>query len=40
MDLFGKKTAIQNEQLKQKLFQAESAIQQLQQKLNNLGYTE
>lgn len=40
MDLFGKKAAMQNEQLKQQLFQAENAIHQLQQKLNDLGYTE
>lgn len=40
MDLFGKKAAMQNEQLKQQLYQAGITIQQLQQKLNNLGYTE
>lgn len=40
MDLFGKKAAMQNEQLKQQLYQSSSTIQQLQQKLNDLGYTE
>lgn len=40
MDLFGKKAAIQNEQLKQQLYQYYSTIQQLQQRLNDLGYTE
>ena len=40
MDLFGKKAAIQNEQLKQQLYQYYSTIQQLHQRLNDLGYTE
>ncbi len=44
MDLFGKKSALENEQLKQQLKQtqiaADNTIQALQKTLNDLGYTE